>query len=162
MNILVISEKGRSLGIVERIRRENYAATFYAEDIQSRYVGNGIVDKPEFNKQLLTNTLDCVLSSIVQLLKEASPDLVLVDSTYMGKVAEYIKESGLQCLGSSYWSDVMTNSEDYSNKLMKRVGIKKSDGVEGVKVEVGIIWNGLETISVFLIFNELHGDRDGQ
>jgi len=154
MTLLFISRIGDSLGLAMRCLSEGYSILFYTEDESASFLGNGIVEKVAFSKHLLNQREECVASNIHQLLTETKPDLVVVDGEGMGKVADYIKEQGVSVFGSSHWTDSLCSNESYAREVMKRVGIERWKGEEGVKLECGVWWNGLSSISSFVVWNE--------
>jgi phosphoribosylamine-glycine ligase len=137
-----------------RCASEGYSILFYIEDETASFVGNGLVDKPSFSKHLLNRGGECIASNVNQLLTEAKPDLVVFDSSYMGRVADYVKEQNILVIGSSHWTDTISSSIDYSKEVMKRVGIERWKGEEGIHVECGVWWNGLLSLFPFIVWNE--------
>jgi phosphoribosylamine-glycine ligase len=133
---------------------EDYSILFYIEDESASFLGNGIVDKPSFCKHLLNRAGECIASNVNQLLTETSPDLVIIDSYSLGKVADYIREKNIPVFGSSHWTDTLCTSPDYARDIMRRVGIERWKGEEGVKVEIGVWWNGLCPLYPYLVWNE--------
>jgi phosphoribosylamine-glycine ligase len=154
MTLLFISREGDSLGLAMRCISEDFSIFFYTEDESASFVGNGIVTKPAFSKHLLSRSQECIASNVNQLLTEIKPDLVIVDGEGMGKVADYIKEQNIPVFGSSHWSDTISSNADYAGSVMKRVGIDRWKKEDGIHIEVGMWWNGIQFLSPFLVWNE--------
>ncbi len=154
MNILFISREGQSLGLALRCQEEGFPTSFYVEEREAAFVGNGIVTKPLFNKQLLCQNGDYILSSLNQLVADVKPDLIIVEGKGMGRISDYLREEKYNVFGGSYWSDTLSSSLSYGREVMKRVGIKEWKGEEGVRVEVGVWWNGMQMLSNYMVWNE--------
>jgi len=154
MTLLFISQLGDSLGLALRCLSEGYSISFYVEDESSSFIGNGLVDKPSFSKHLTNRGGDCIASNTNQLLTEISPDLVIIDGYGLGKVADYIREQNLPVFGSSHWTDTLSTDPFYVKDILRRVSLDQWKGEEGVKVEVGVWWNGLQSLFPFIVWNE--------
>ena len=154
MTLLFISQSGNSLGLAMRCLSEGFSVIFYTEDETSAFVGNGLVDKPSFFKHLINRGGDCIASNTNQLLSETSPDLVIIDGYGLGKVADYIREQNLPVFGGSHWTDTLSTDPAYVRDILRRVSIDQWKGEEGVKVEVGVWWNGLQSLFPFIVWNE--------
>lgn len=154
MNILFASQRGDSLGVAQRCASEGYTISFYTEDEAAAFVGDGLVGKVDFAKHLINRRGECVASNVLQLLSETQPDLVVFDDGGMGRVADYIREKNIPVVGSSYWSDFLSTSSDYTLQVLKRLKMEGWRGEKGVKVECGAWWNGLSLLSPFLAYNE--------
>ena len=152
MKLLFISRRGESLGLAMRCQSEGYPTSLFLEEEST--IGDGIVERTIFSSHLLNQRGECIASNIKRLLSETLPDLVVFDGEGMGKVADYIKELNLPVFGSSYWSDTVQSNMKYGREMMKRVGIKKWEGEEGVKVECGFWWNGIQLSSPYIVWNE--------
>jgi phosphoribosylamine-glycine ligase len=144
------------LGLAVRCAGEGFPVHFYTENEEAAFTGNGLVDKVEFAKHLLSQSSECVASNVNQLIGEVKPELVVVDGEGMGKVADYIRESGTPVFGSSHWTDSLSSSPSYAREVMKRVGIEqwRGEDKDGVKVGCGLVWNGLHSHSPFIVWNE--------
>lgn len=153
MTILFISYSGRLLGLASRCQSEEFPVSLYVESEHASFVGNGIVPKPSFSKHLTNKVGECIASSINQLLSETSPDLVVVDSISLGKVADYIREQKVPVFGSSLWTDTLSSSQLYTNDILSRVGIRRWKGEEGVRVSLSTCWNGLSLSHPYLTVN---------
>ena len=154
MTLLFISKEGFNLGLAMRCASEGYSIIFYTEDEAAAFVGNGIVSKPNFSKHLLNRNEECISSNVNQLLSETKPDLVVIDSSSLGKVADYVREQNISVFGSSHWSDTLSTSLTYTSNIFQRLGISKWEREAGTRVECGIFWNGMQTVASFQGWNE--------
>lgn len=153
MTILFISKMGHLLGLAMRCQKEGYPVILYTENELSSFVGDGIVNKPSFSKHLLNNGGDCILSNLHQLLSSSLPNLVVVDEE-MGKVGDMVRDRNIPVFGSSHLTDTLISSRELSKEVMSRVGIKRWRDERGVRVECGMWWDGLQSTSPFLVWNE--------
>jgi len=154
MTVLFISNEGESLGLAMRVKNEGYSTYFYTERDNAEWVGEGLVDKTIVGRRLTRVSGECIASNVNRLISEVKPDLVIVDGKSMGKVADYIKEQNIPVFGSSYWTDSLSTSPPYVTQLSHRIGIDMWEGEKGVSVECGVWWNGLSSLSPFLVYNE--------
>lgn len=154
MNILFISLKGQGLGLAKRCSSEGYQTDLHIEDDASILAGSGIVDSPMFSGHLINRSGECIASNAKQLLSETKPDLIVFDGERVGKVADYFREQNLPVFGNCYWSDCLSSRNGYVNNILRRVGVEKWKGEEGMKVDVGVWWNGLCSLFPFVVFNE--------
>jgi phosphoribosylamine-glycine ligase len=152
MTILFISQSGDSLGLAMRCQSEGYSTFFFTEN--PTLSGDGIIPRPSFNRHVINRAGDCIASNTNQLLSETSPDLVIIDSYGLGKVADYIREQNLPVFGSSHWTDTLSTDPFYVKDILRRVSLDQWKGEEGVKVEVGVWWNGLSSLFPFIVWNE--------
>ena len=147
MNILFISHEGDSLGLAMRCQEEGHPTTIYLPEEDAKCIGDGLIEKPLFNKPIRKLNESCLATNTNELLKEVKPDLVVFDSIGYGKVAEFIREKGIVVFGSSVWSDLLVKDEDYSNQIRRRIKLELSD-------EYVVLWNGSSICASFSIKNE--------
>jgi len=165
MTLLFISEKGYLLGLAKRCADEGYKVYLYVENKEGAFVGNGIVPKSSYLLSLLNKGGDAISSHINALLDETHPDLVILDSSRLGKVFDYITQKNIPCFGSNHWSDILSTSSSYFSSLSHAVGWNQWKGDSGQQVGCGFWWNGLQLISPFLFSNRtsfLTGDLGGR
>jgi len=154
MTLLFISRREEGLGLAMRCLSEGYSVIFYTEDEEAAFVGNSLVDKPSFCKHLLNQRGECVASNVNQLLSEVKPDLVIFSGQGLGKVADYIREQKISVFSGSHWTDILSTNKEYSRDVMKRVGIERWKGEEGIRIECGFWWDGLKPSLPFIVWNE--------
>jgi len=152
MTILFISQFGDSLGLAMRCQSEGYSTFIFTEN--PTLSGDGIISRPSFSRHVINRAGDCIASNTNQLLSETKPDLVIIDGYGLGKVADYIREQNLPVFGSSHWTDTLSTDPTYVRDILRRVGLDQWKGEEGVKVEVGVWWNGLSSLFPFIVWNE--------
>jgi len=154
MKILFISSDGNCLGLVMRCDAEEHLTSLYIENRSNAMVGNCMVDKPVFSKFLTNNAGDVIPSAVNQLVKESDPELVVVLGTRLGKVADYIKkECKLPVVGASHFTDTLSSSPTYAEKIMTRAGVHKSDADVGIPIELVAWWNGLAFTTPMVVHN---------
>ena len=147
MNILFLSKNGDGLGLVERVQSEGHNAHLHIINKSAQDVGSGMVEKPVFNKPLLTKDNRVVKENVKGLAKEVNADLIIFDTSGMGKIADYLRLLNYPILGGNWWADNATLNEEYGKKLMKQVGIATlpNKEVDGVDVSCELWWNGLSS-----------------
>ena len=124
MNILFLSKNGSSLGLAERVRKEGHHSPFFVVEKDASAVGEGIVNKPDFDLPLLRSNEYPIISNIHKLLDNASPDVVVFDMVGLGRIADEVKKSGIPVLGACFWADNAELDREYGYRLMKQVGIR--------------------------------------
>lgn len=146
MNLLFISIDGKSLGLVERVRKEGHVASLYLVNPEARKIGEGIVDKTDFTSSIVNNSRNPVQSNVNLLLQKTNPDLIVFDGVGVGKVADSIRS--IPVFGGCRWADLAETDPSYAQELMKSAGIQSTDKhVNGVEVSCELWWNGMEASS---------------
>ena len=154
MTLLFVSTSGKCLGLARRCATEGYKVNLHIENECCLSVGEGIVDKLSPYRRLLNRGGECIVTTANRLFDEVKPDLIIFEGNGMGKVADYARDENYSVFGNSYWSDCLSNRSGYADNILHRIGIEKWKGEDGVRVEVGMWWNGLRSLSPFIIFNE--------
>lgn len=122
MKVLFISKSGSCLGLAERVQNEGHISVFHTVEEQAVDVGKGIVTKSNFTLPLLRGKMP-IQANISKLIKEVAPDLAVFDMVKLGRVADYIRNSGTPVLGACRWADDAELDRAYGYKLMKLSGI---------------------------------------
>jgi phosphoribosylamine-glycine ligase len=157
MHLLFISEEGKSLGLAMRVVKEEFQVSYFVEQPQFKQVGVGLVPIQQFNKPLINNNGECIVSNTKELIESAGNlDLVVVDGLKLGKVTDFLKERNTPVMGVNHWASVLCRSSDYAHKILNNVGIQTeiSTSTPFIFVKVGCWWNGLSIRDPFICYNE--------
>lgn len=156
MNILFISKNGNSLNLAERVKLEGHNSSLYIINKNARKIGEGMISKPPYNGHILKSGGYIVSTSIDKLLKDTTPDLVVFDTYGMGRIADYVKGNGVKVLGGCRWADYVEVNREYSDTLMKQVGIiiAPKSKFSHIKVGCELWWNGLSANIYNIIFDD--------
>ena len=151
MNILFISRDGDSLGLAMCTKQEGYPTTLHidSEKAEECCVGSGLVDRTTYYKRLVRANGECVGANIDTLLTLTKPDVVIIDTLGLGKVADYLREKGVPTFGGSYWSDSLSTNREYSEEVCKRLQLPTL----AQPIVLSVLWNGSTILSPFLLVN---------
>jgi len=141
MNILFISSSGEGISVAERLSEEGHLPTLH--NTSKSNAGVGIVDTTTTTLPLKNRDDEPIKRNINTILKQTVPDLVVIDNTGHGKVADYIISENYSLIGGCRWADLAYKDRDYASQLMGMCGMRLlGNEVNGVVVDVGGWWNG--------------------
>lgn len=139
MNILFLSKNGEGLSLAQRVSNEGHCTYFHILTPSMRTCGNGLLEKPRSTQPLLFANDKCIKSNVLMLLREVQPELVVMCSTGMGDIADYLVSKGVRVFGGCRWADVLNSDDTYNHALLTINGCK----CESEDIDVTMLWNGL-------------------
>ena len=115
MRILIISSKGRGLGVAYKLQQEGHEVVLKISDPYAN-VGNGIVPRSH--------------GSIRQIL-DKKIDYVLVFGFQFGDLSAYLMSKGYPVIGDSPFSEIMETNDEYRQMTEGLLQQEKENPLEG-------------------------------
>lgn len=141
MRFLIISKAGDAVPLAPRLEAEGHVAKVYIDDSRSRQIGEGIINKIKIDDSMLEGPDQGVLVApgsrstngqrppkfnkglLRQLIRQASPDLIIFDMVGFGHVADELKRQGFPVFGGALFADLLELDRSYGTNIMKVVKI---------------------------------------
>jgi len=133
MNILVVSEHGQSAGLASRLQKEGNNVKM-ALTKSGRVFFDSETVHPDF---------------IVELALDGGFDVVVVDSSSNGRLAERIRKGGGKVVGGSTWSEAAACDNGYLLSVLSSVGIPTSVPSSSLSINLYVSgwFNGAKFVS---------------
>lgn len=167
MNILFISKEGDSVSLAKRVEDEGHTSHLYITNSTCERAGEGLVNKVDTRQPIINSIGKMIKSSINQLIKDTSPEVVVLDRVGLGGIADYLVEQHIPVVGGAKWADILYLQTPYKFSILKAANLTNNNKPikDGVRVACEIWWNGtssqLQNIS--LVSNkQMSGDVGGK
>lgn len=136
MNVMVISEWGQSAGLASRLEKEG-------NNVKMALTRGGRV---YFNSDVLAPEM------AGEIAIDGGFDIVLVDSSANGRLAEKVRKAGPKVVGGSTWSEAIAGDNGYLKSVLASVGIPTETGAspESINLYISGLFNGSKFISKYV------------